>query len=490
MFIPFGEYTPDLPIRDSSGASVVKNCVPAGDSYKQFKDLVAYSDALENYPRGYINTQDAELAPKVFAGEQAKLKILSGSSWSDVSKVGGYSLNSEEKWEFAKFGTQIIATCIDEPMQEYTMNTSSVFANLSADAPQARHIAVVRDFVVAGNTYDATDDYVPNRVRWPDIGTTTSWAITGSTQADYQDLNGNNGAVRKVVGGEYGTIFQERAINRMTYVGGDVVWQFDEVETGRGALVSGGVIKVGRFIFFPDETGFYVFDGNQSIPIGENKIDKTFFSDLAIEHIHRMSCEADPVNKLVLWSYTGANNSNGRPNRILVYNYSPQARKRWTLIEKEHEFLGKFTSGGVNVDSGVVTDIDSATYGSISLDSRFWTGYAPDLSAFTTDNKLGTFNGDPLTAVIETGETGGTERKLLQELRPDVDEAGTITMQIGTRESQSDAVTWGDDLVENDVGNYPCLSNSRYHRVRVTIEDGFKDARGIDVNKMKKSGLR
>ena len=36
MFVPYGELTPDLPIKDNSGASIAKNVIPAIDSYKQF----------------------------------------------------------------------------------------------------------------------------------------------------------------------------------------------------------------------------------------------------------------------------------------------------------------------------------------------------------------------------------------------------------------------------------------------------------------------
>jgi hypothetical protein len=348
----------------------------------------------------------------------------------------------------------------------------------------------VRDFIVVGNVDDSVDGEVPYRVQWPDIGTTTDWVITGSNQADYQDLNGNNGAIIKILGGEYGTIFQERAITRMSYAGAGTIFQFDEVESERGALCSGSVVKVGGLIFFLSDNGFYAFNGTQSVPIGDGKIDRMFFADVAEEHLHRMSVVADPVNKLVIWSYAGANNDAGLPNKMLAYNYSPLATKRWTTLEVECEMLGRFLSGGYNVDSGVVTNIDAAPWASISVDSRYWTGFAPDLSAFSSDLKLGVFNGSALEATIETGEFGGTERQLLQDLRPDVDEYGSISVQIGTRETQNAAVTWGSALAVNAAGNFPCLSNSRYHRIRTTITGGFKDARGIDILKNKSSGYR
>lgn len=491
MFVPYGEFTPDLPVRDNQGATVAKNVIPAINSYKQFLGLSEVTDAIDAYPRGYISLRDATGSVKTFVGNETKLYQLTASAWIDESKSGGYALSTEQRWEFDKFGEQVIAVSIDAPIQEYTIGTSTEFADLSADAPKARHIAVIRDFIVVGSVDDAVDGEVPYRVQWPDIGTTTDWVITGATQADYQDLNGNNGGIIKIVGGEYGTIFQERAITRMSYAGAGTIFQFDEVESERGAICSGSVVKSGNIIFYLSDNGFYAFNGAQSIPIGDGKIDRFFFSDVAEEYLHRMSAVADPVNKLILWSYAGANNNAGVPNKILAYNYSPLATKRWTYIEVECEMLGRFLSGGYNVDSGVVTDIDAAPWASISLDSRYWTGFAPDLSAFSSDRKLGVFNGAALEATIETGEFGGTERQLLQDFRPDVDEVGTsVSVQIGTRDTQSAAVTWGSALAANAAGNFPCLSNARYHRIRTTITGGFKDARGIDIIKTKSAGYR
>jgi hypothetical protein len=42
--------------------------------------------------------------------------------------------------------------------------------------------------------------------------------------------------VQKVVGGEYGLVFQERAVWKMTYIGSPVIFQFDLIERSRGAF--------------------------------------------------------------------------------------------------------------------------------------------------------------------------------------------------------------------------------------------------------------
>ncbi|GAG24150.1 unnamed protein product, partial [marine sediment metagenome] len=259
----------------------------------------------------------------------------SSAEWQDVSVAGGYSVPSDDLWSFTQWGNQILAVNIDDPTQTYTMGTSALFANLAGSPPQARQIAVVRDFVVVGDTWDGVDGFQTQRVRWSAIGDPTSWTVSAATQSDFQDLSGPNGTVKKVIGGEFGTIFQERAITRMTYVGSPAIFQFDTIEESRGTPASGSVVKLGRNIFYLGDDGFYVFDGVQSTPISHNKISKTFLDDLDTDYYHRITAALDPINQIIMWSYPGSGNSNGTPNRVVSFNYSQDAKYRWSYSEIE-----------------------------------------------------------------------------------------------------------------------------------------------------------
>lgn len=490
MKIEFGEYLPDLPDFENPGATVAKNVIPAGNSYQPFLSASVYSDALDARCQGAFSTKDKDGVSLTFAGNASKLYKLASAAYADVSISGGYTTNSDEQWFFTRFGDRLIALNFTDNIQTYTLSSSSLFADLAASAPRARYATFIRNFLVVGNTFDSVDGNVPHRVRWPGIDDPTAWTVSATTQADYQDLDPSKGWVRQIIGGEYGTIFQERAILRMTYVGSPIIWQFDEVESGRGLLAGGGAVKAGNIIFYLGLDGFYAFDGNQSVPIGENKINQTFFAEVDLSYLSRISATADFDKQIIYWAYPASGN-NGLPNKILCYNYSPNAKKRWTYAEVDVEYLFTSLSEGYTLDS-LDTLSGSLDALPLSLDSRAYTGDNYILSGFNTDHKHVNFNGAALDAVLETTELQSQEGYLTEVLRikPIYSGSGTVTMQVGTRNLFSAANTWGNAISLNASGECPVRANARYHRFRVTITGGFNDAQGVEVLEFRKAGRR
>ena len=120
--VPFSEWMPDRP--DLAEAStVIKNAVPNIDSYRCIGALGPVSaNALDSACLGATWAQDDEGNYFYFAGNTSKLYRLSGVTFSDVSKVGGYSATS---WEFAKWDQRIIAVSVDEPTQYFDMGASA-----------------------------------------------------------------------------------------------------------------------------------------------------------------------------------------------------------------------------------------------------------------------------------------------------------------------------------------------------------------------------
>lgn len=491
-YLAFGSYLPDLPDYQNPGVTVAKNVTPFGASYKQFPSLVNYSNALTASCKGAIKSRDSGGNAKNFAGDATKLYKLGSAAWSDVSKVGGYSTATDGRWEFTLFGSEIIATNFADTMQTFNIESSSVFADVTGTPPTARHIATVRDFLVVGNTNDVSDGSVPYRIRWPGVGTTNSWTVSATTQSNYKDLYGEGGWVQRIIGGEYGVIFQERSIWRMTYVGSPVIFQFDKIEDNKGTPAPGSVIKIGNYIAYLGIDGFYIFDGNQSIPIGFNQVDKTFYNEVDQNYLYNVSAAVDPTNQIIYWSYPATGNTGGRPNKILMYNYSANAEKRWSFAEQELELIFSYAAEGYTLDSldTVSTNIDTL---SPSLDSRFWTGSVSNLSAFTSSHKLASFTGTALDAAIETGEYQLNEgyRTVVNLVRPLVDgSSSTVSVQIGTRNTLAETVTWGMASSVQSDGDAPVRSEARYHRARVNISGGFTHAQGIEILESSATGTR
>lgn len=493
MIVEFGEWLPDLPVFNNEGATVAKNVIPAGDSYRQLSGLSVYSNSLNAICRGAVAARDPTTGSSVnFAGDASKLYKMASASWADISKTGGYNVSSDQRWFFTQFGSKVIAANIGDNIQSFVIGSSTKFADLSSSAPKARYITSLRNFVAVANTFDSVDGSVPNRIRWCAIGDPTSWTVSATTQADYNDVNASYGWCTQIIGGEVGVVFQERAITRMTYVGSPIVFQFDVVEENKGTQAAGSVIKFGNFIAYWGIDGFNVFDGSQSIAIGVNKVDKYFASDLDQNYIQNICAAVDYVNHIIAWAYPGAGNIAGRCNKILFYNYSPNAKKRWSYAEIDTEFLYSSLAEGYTLDQldTISSNLDLLPF---SLDSRVYTGNSLLLSAFDSNHKLNNFTGVALAAILETleAELSPGQRSNLLQIRPLIDGSGsTVTVQMGTRNLLTDTVSYDSAIAVDTTGNCNLRSNARYHRARVNITGGFIHAQGIDVLDFRKAGVR
>ena len=477
--IPFGEWLPDQSDFQNPGATIATNVIPAARGYRPFASLTEVSAAATDRLRGIYATKATDGTVITFAGDQGKLYKLDNSDFSLASTNTGYTMTSDMYWKFVRFGDEVIAAGSDsDVLQGFTIGTDSAFSAISG-APAARHLAVIRDFVVTANvTYSSATHR--SRVRWSQINNATSWTL-GSAQADFQDIP-DAGHITGLVGGEFGVVLMERAIARMQYVGSPLIFTFEKVETGHGCNYPNSVASLGPTqVFYLADDGFFMFDGQRSIPIGAEKVDQFFFDDLDFANSDRISCAIDPENQVVMWCYPSVSGV-VNPDKILVYNYAVQ---RWSIVKIDHELLASSLTPSFTVESldALNASLDGLT---TSLDSRFYAGGFFQLSA-GKDKKIHTVTGAPLDAVLETTEfePATMRQSLIRGVTPYVTSRSTtptMTVQVGSRSRQIDSPSFSTAVSLNDDNNCPARSSGRYHRVRVNVSGTWRYALGIDVD--------
>lgn len=482
--IRFAEWAPDAADIGSSGAVTVTNALPSRDGYQPFKSLNIVSGALTARPKGGIEAYNNSGTSFQYVGDVGKLYELDDTNltWTNVSKAATtYTTADTDYWDFARWENKIIATNFAEVPQQMTFGNAN-FTDLTT-VFKARCVGIVGDFVVFGNTYDAGDGNVPNRVRWSAQGNETDYAVSSSTLSDYRDLV-TGGAVRKVLGGEVGIIISERSIFRMSYIGAPVVFQIDEVLPDVGTISQGSCCRLGDSVYLISDHGFVELVGNGTGTnyIGAGKVDKYFFDDLDPDYYHRISCLSDPTSNRIAWAYPGSGNTDGRPNKIIIYD---RTFGKWSIVEEDVEFLLRAKGIGVTLEELDTffgyTNIDTMT---VSLDSDLFKADASQFAAFDEDFKLGFFRGLNKTAVLTTSEVEihpGYNAQL-NAFRPLVDR-GTVTARVGHRGRLSDEVAWTSSLTQSTSGRFTKRVNDRLHRFELTITgDNWTDALGVVVD--------
>ena len=478
--IEFGEWLPDLPEFENPGATVANGVYPALKSYRPIGALNALSsNGLDSRCIGAESFKSSDGGSVTVAGDADKLYKLIGGAFTDISRASGYFMGEDQRWQFAVFGENIVATNGYDPIQRTSLSVADLFDDLSSEAPTARYIAVVRDFLMAFNV-----DGYGRRVQWSAINNVEEWT-TGTSQSGYQDLP-SGGPITGGFGGEYGLVFQENIITRITYIGSPVIFQFDPIELNHGCIEPNSAVQYGKYIFYLSHNGFYMCDGTQAMSIGDQKVDKTFFADLDRTYSYNMSSAIDPVNKLVIWSYPGAGNSNGLPNKLIIYNW---ATRKWSSADMNVNYLVTLLTEDATLESldAITTDLDALEY---SLDSSRWKGGVLKLAGFGTDHYLSDFTGSNIAATLETTEaepTPGAKTKL-RFSRPIVDSACTV--QIGHRATQQAALTWDSAVTVNSRGRCATRINDRYLKARVNIASAasWTHAQGVDFERVNRGG--
>ena len=480
--IPFNEYLPDLPSLGNPGVITAKNAFPSATGFAPVPSWAAITNALTARPRGAIRAKDYSGTAHSYAGDATKIYELSASAWADVTNTGGaYTTGATERWEFVKWANKVLAVNYTDNPQQMTMGGAN-FTDLTT-AVKARHIAVVGDFVVLGNTFDGTDGAVSDRLRWSGFGDETTYTVSASTQSDFTDLR-TGGAIQRIAGGEFGVIFQETSIRRMQYVGSPTVFELPEVLPGIGLLASGGIVRRGRQVFFLSQRGFVALtDGTSAEYIGANKVDETVLADIDTGNLNRVSATDDPLSGRVFFSYPGAGNTAGRPNKIAIFDTTTN---RWSMVEMEHELL--WQGGGVAIDidtdDPAVTDDATLDLVDISLDSDRYKGSGQNVQAFDDTFKTGAFDGDVnMNAELETGDNEFFEghHTRLKSFRPII-EGGTVTARIGKRDLLGETPSFGSTLSLKN-GRFTKRSNAVYHRFRLNMTGDWSNATGIQIVK-------
>jgi hypothetical protein len=292
----------------------------------------AFSDVTQ--PRHYVGT-----ATKLYESND------SGVIWNDNSSktYGGAD------WDFEIYNTTVIAVNgTDNPQaKDIDAAVADNFADLAGSPPVASLVARVRDSLVLGTIIS---------IQWSSIGDPTDWPTPGGATALARQAGSFTpsrafGVITRIIGGEkFGLIFQERAITRMTYVGGDIQFAFDVYARGAGTGYAHSTIVIGGYTYFKNSTGIWRTDGYSVESLSIGKIDDAFNLRI-LDHPKESTSNFlngvafDSRDQTIYWPYVGAHDS---ANYLLGYCIPLQQFK---LIK----LAGSLTSGTLYSINDVVT---------------------------------------------------------------------------------------------------------------------------------------
>lgn len=465
--VTFAEWMPDQP--GISGAlTEAKNVVSSAVGYGPVQSAVVFSEAAGENLLSIYAAKNPDSTTQLFAAGYTSVYTCSGVGvLTEVNSA--YDANEVPK--FTQFGKNVIFANNTNKLQYWTLGTSTAFADLSADAPVSKYVTVVRDFVVAANTFESgvQEQY---RVRWSDLNNETTWTTSDTTQADFQDIP-DGGQIVGIRGGEFGLIFLERAIHRMSYIGTPFIFQFDNISRNKGCMVAGSIAQYQGVTFFLSDDGFYLCDGQQVVPIGAEKVDKYFLNDASESDYPSMSSAVDPIRKLVLWNYISISGD----RKLMIYNFST---KKWTYGDAGTEYIYEASSANVTLEEldSISTSIDALT---TSLDSRLYVGGKYFLGG-TLGRNIMTYTGVNLVGDLQTGDIDVGANSVVTLAKPQVD-GGSANVSVASRTLLNQETDFGTPVPADSENRCSLRSAGRYHRLRVQpTGDNWSSAVAVDID--------
>lgn len=447
----FGPYEPDKPAHLLNGLSDMGNAYAGANGYRPVGKFGAITVALPEKFSGGAAFIASDGTGTLIGGTTDGLYHYVSGAWTPY--VTGLSLSI--RWQFTQFGD--VAIAVNGSTTREVNLVSGAISNVP-DAPTARSVATVRDFVVYGQAGGNAA-----MVQWSAFGNQD-----GNTpdvdQAGFQPML-TGGSVQGIAGGEYGVIIQRSRVVRMTYTGdADDPWQFDEISANIGAITGSSIVQAGRTIFFLSDRGFMMCDGNTVTPIGNERVDRTFFAAYQRASLDLMSAAIDPRRNVVAWAMPGT------PGMMLLYDW---ALDRWAKIR--FGLAAVFSGFSANVtlealDALYPGGIDTIPY---SLDDGRFAGGDPLFLVVDRTNAIGTLSGDNMpayfTCPFQEYVQGGVAR--LRTVRPLSDVLDGITVTLDSRARLGDPAYTSTASTLTGTGLMPVRSSGRYIAPRIDLAD-------------------
>lgn len=466
--IPLQGFTPDAPTTTPGILLDCTNFIPYEAGMKAAPTAAAYASALALECRGAKTLTKLDGSRRVFAGTAADLYELSGTTWTDVSRVANYTLGADTQWSFDQFGDTSIAANIDTVIQT---SSAGAFAD-QATAPQAKIVVSALSsgggFVFAFNTIDAT--YGTSQDRWwcCALNNVTSWTPSVASQAATGRLLGAEGAITAAIkfGADRVVAFKDRSLYIGTYAGPPTVWSWTELPDF-GCAGQNAVADIGTALFVVGADDIYVFDGARPIAIATNKVRIWFNANCSGTYRSRTLVQHDQQNDLVRVFFVSAGSSTGARDMCLVYHTRTQ---QWGRADATVEAALLFNQPTLTFDADSGTfDAATGAFDEASPGTR-------QMAVFDASHVLCTLSGAPAASDFTLHDLGDDDKvlKLTEASLRYMTQPTSASMSAFASMATGGSLTTGAtqtayDTPANGSNRFPLRQTARWHRLKFSF---------------------
>lgn len=232
-------------------------------------------------------------------------------------------------WTIDNFGEQMIACPFGRGIYVWLPATGTgVRAAAITNAPTQCNAAFVSNaaeqIVALGATPAGGGTFQPMLVAWCDYGNYNQWTAAVNNAAGSFPLTDGSQLMWGGRAGQQNLIWSDTALFSMQFIGGTLIYGFNQLGTGCGLSAPLGAAIDGTRAWWISGMNFMYFDG--TVREIECAVRDQVFGNINQLQISKVVCSINPQFSEVRWDYPSA--SSNENDSYVIYNYSDQA---WTI---------------------------------------------------------------------------------------------------------------------------------------------------------------
>jgi hypothetical protein len=260
-------------------------------------------------------------------------------------------------WTQDNWGEVLLGCPEDGPI--YTWSPSSGFQNAQVidEAPFFNggiFVSMPQQILVAWRSTQSSGVQDPLVVRWCDAGDYTNWTVSNQTTAGSFHISTGS----EIIGGlqcpQFGLISTDIEVWTMTYVGGQIVFNFTKVGTGCGWIGSHACGILAGNPFWMSSNNIFTLGANGVVPLPCTVWDQVF-QNLDTDNDWKVRVAVNSAFNEVAWFYPSANSAGENDSYVKVHiegneyewDYGTLTRTAWTDVSILGMPVGADTSGQI-----------------------------------------------------------------------------------------------------------------------------------------------
>lgn len=300
--IVFDSMSPDTS-EWAPGLKLALGCVPHDLTYRELPQIFTHLTYV--WPAAStLAGRFSDTSGKIYMGTTnplgtSRLLVYDGNATVTNLTPGADYAGAPSWWRFEKYGPHIIAAAENVGVgaaisPQIRTSGAGNFGPLvtSADVPAPKFICSSKSYLVGANNlgfggagiYAAADPY---RFMWCAQNTPANWTPATNNAAGFQRVNDAGGEITGSIGfKDFFILFQRLGVTLVRWVGGNVVWEQQEIagaDFGIGSGTSGvtdtSIVRANRsVVYFSNRGPAKIDNGTEASHLGDGEV-RRFFMD-------------------------------------------------------------------------------------------------------------------------------------------------------------------------------------------------------------------